>query len=422
MHTTISILRIILSSIRGKLSFMEYHKHFVQNLDNIRQEGRYRYFMPLEKIMGKYPKALWHDEQKVKEITIWCSNDYLAMGQDERVIKAAQDALASQGAGAGGTRNIAGTNNLHVELENKIAKLHFKEAALTYSSGWIINMAGLSALSQVIPDLIYISDAANHNSMIAGIRAAGTKKFIFKHNDMEDLERILKSLPIEAPKIIVFESVYSMDGAISPMEEICDLAEKYQAMTWLDEVHAVGLYGRQGGGKSDEFGLSDRITFIEGTLAKAIGNVGGYVAGSKEAIDVLRSFGHGFIFSTALPPSVVAGASAAIDIIMSAEGEALRMQHQKQASRTRQRLKEEGFPVKETLSHIIPLMVCDPVKCKEVADILIRDYHIYVQPINYPTVARGTERLRLTPSPYHTDNDIENLIHCLIDLRNKEGQ
>lgn len=399
---------------------MDYQACFAQKLNNIRKEGRYRYFAQLEKLIGKYPKALYHDEQGAKEITIWCSNDYLAMGQDERVIKAAQEALSSQGAGAGGTRNIGGTNSLHVALEEKIAKLHSKEAALTYSSGWMSNMAGLSALSHVIPDLIYISDAANHNSMIAGIRAGGTQKFIFKHNDAEDLEKILKSLPLEAPKIIVFESVYSMDGSVAPIKEFCDLADKYNAMTWLDEVHAVGLYGPQGGGKSDEFGLSERITFIEGTMAKAIGNVGGYVSGSKEAVDVLRSFGHGFIFSTALPPSVAAGALAAIDIIMSPEGCKIRERHQEQASKTRKRLKEEGFPIKETSTHIVPLMIGDPVKCKEIADILMHEYAIYVQPINYPTVPRGTERLRLTPSPHHNDAEIENLISSLIDLREKK--
>ncbi len=401
---------------------MDYQAYFTQTLDIIRQEGRYRYFAQLEKLIGQYPKALWHSEQNVKEITIWCSNDYLAMGQDKRVIKAAQEALSSQGAGAGGTRNIGGTNSLHVALEKKLAKLHFKEAALTYSSGWVSNMAGLSALSHVIPDLIYISDEANHNSMIAGIRAGGTQKFIFKHNDVDDLERILEILPINAPKIIVFESVYSMDGAIAPMEKICDLAEKYNAMTWLDEVHAVGLYGSQGGGKSDELNLAERITFIEGTLAKAIGNVGGYVSGSKEAIDVLRSFGHGFIFSTALPPSVTAGAIAAIDIIMSTEGGEIRKRHQKQASKTRERLMAEGFPIKKTLSHIVPLMVHCPVKCKEITDALMLDYNIYVQPINYPTVPKGTERLRLTPSPHHSDDDIENLIASLMDLREKRRE
>ncbi len=399
---------------------MDYQACFAQKLDNIRKEGRYRYFAQLEKLMGKYPKALYHDEQGSKEITIWCSNDYLAMGQDERVIKAAQQALSSQGAGAGGTRNIGGTNSLHVALEKKIAQLHSKEAALTYSSGWMSNMAGLSALSQVMPDLIYISDAANHNSMIAGIRAGRTQKFIFKHNDAEDLERILKTLPLDAPKIIVFESVYSMDGSVAPMEKFCDLADKYNAMTWLDEVHAVGLYGPQGGGKSDELGLSHRITFIEGTMAKAIGNVGGYVAGSVEAVDVLRSFGHGFIFSTALPPSVAAGALAAIDIIMSPEGVKIRNRHQEQACKTRNRLREEGFPIRETSTHIVPLMIGDPVKCKEIADILMHDYAIYVQPINYPTVPRGTERLRLTPSPHHSDEDIENLMASLMDLRTKK--
>ncbi len=400
---------------------MDYQKHFAESLNHIREEGRYRYFAQLEKLMGQYPKVLSHSDQDTKEITIWCSNDYLAMGQDKRVIEAAQNALSSQGAGAGGTRNIGGTNHLHVKLEEKLAKLHSKEAALTYSSGWISNMAGLSALSQVMPDLIYISDIANHNSMIAGIRAGQTQKYIFKHNDVEDLERILQSLPYDAAKIIVFESVYSMDGSIAPMKEFCDLADKYNAMTWLDEVHAVGLYGPQGGGKSDEFGLSDRITFIEGTLAKAIGNVGGYVAGSKDGIDILRSFGHGFIFSTALPPSVAAGAGAAIDIIMSEEGQQIRNRHQAQASKTRERLIKEGFPIKKTSSHIVPLMVGCPVKCKEITDILLQDYNIYVQPINYPTVPRGTERLRLTPSPHHNDEIIETLIKSLISLREKIG-
>ncbi|MFV0322614.1 MAG: 5-aminolevulinate synthase [Alphaproteobacteria bacterium] len=400
---------------------MDYQAYFSQTLNNIRGEGRYRYFAPLEKLQGQYPKALWHTEDGIKEITIWCSNDYLAMGQNADVITAAKAALDSQGAGAGGTRNIGGTNNLHVQLEQRLAKLHNQQAALTYSSGWISNMAGLSALGQIMPGLIYISDAANHNSMIAGIRAGQTDKVIFKHNDMADLRRVLESLPVDRPKIIVFESVYSMDGSVAPMHEICDLADEFKAMTWLDEVHAVGLYGPHGGGKSDEFGLSKRITFIEGTMAKALGNVGGYVTGSVDAVDVLRSFGHGFIFSTALPPAIAAGAIQAIDIIMSDEGQALRNTHQAQAEKTRQRLLEEGFPILRTTTHIVPLMVGDPVKCKQITDMLINEYGIYVQPINYPTVPKGTERLRLTPSPLHSDAEIEHLISCLNDLRRKIG-
>ncbi|MFV0430905.1 MAG: 5-aminolevulinate synthase [Alphaproteobacteria bacterium] len=400
---------------------MNYQAYFAQTLNAIRDEGRYRYFAPLEKIMGQYPKALWHTKDGIKEITIWCSNDYLVMGQNKDVIEAAKKALDSQGAGAGGTRNIGGTNNLHVQLEEKLAALHHKQAALTYSSGWVSNMAGLSSLGQIIPDLVYISDAANHNSMIAGIRAGQCDKLIFKHNDLADLERILKTLPVERPKIIVFESVYSMDGSSSPMKEICDLADKYNAMTWLDEVHAVGLYGPQGGGKSDELGLSNRITFIEGTMAKALGNVGGYVTGSVDAIDVLRSFGHGFIFSTALPPSIAAGALQSINIVMSAQGQAIRNKHQQQVEKTRQRLLEENFPILKTTTHIVPLMVGDPVKCKEITDRLITDYGIYVQPINYPTVPKGTERLRLTPSPHHSEDDIEHLVSCLKDLRAKLG-
>ncbi len=400
---------------------MDYSAFFAQKLDMLHKEGNYRYFKHLEKKIGEYPKVLWHSEEGIKEITIWCSNDYMVMGQHPDVMQAAKNAIDCHGAGAGGTRNIGGSNILHLQLEERLAAFHQKEAALTYSSGWISNMAGLSVLGKIFDNLLYISDERNHNSIIHGIRAGHSEKIIFKHNDLADLEAVLQAQPLDRPKIIVFESVYSMNGYIAPIKEICDLAEKYNAMTWIDEVHAIGLYGDHGAGISEREGQQNRLTFIEGTMAKGIGNIGGYVAGSKDAIDILRSFGHGFIFSTALPPSVLAGCIKSIEVLQGEQGMERRALHQLRAKQTKEALLAEGFPVLKNESHIVPLMVGDAFKCREISDLLLQDHGIYVQPINYPTVDRGTERLRLTPSPLHSEQDINHLLNALIDIRQKIG-
>ncbi len=395
---------------------MKYESFFTEQISALQNEGRYREFINLEKNTSKYPLALRHKDGKAFDITIWCSNDYLALGQDEYVINAATKAIQNQGAGAGGTRNIAGSNIYHVKLEQELASLHNKEAALTFNSGYTSNLAGLSTLGRMIEDLVFFSDADNHNSLIEGIRSTKNKKVIFKHNDMEDLQQKLSSIPKETPKIIVFESVYSMDGSVAPMKQLVELAEEFNAMTWADEVHAVGLYGENGGGKSQEFGLADKITFIEGTLAKAIGNIGGYVTGSKNAIDFIRSNGYSFIFSTALPPAIAAGAIAAIEKIKN--GQKLRELHQRNSKEVMKRLQDNGILVLPTQSHIVPVFIGNAKLCKKVSDYLLNQHNIYVQPINYPTVARGTERLRITPSPKHDDEHIEHLINAMIDTKN----
>ncbi|MFT5798139.1 MAG: 5-aminolevulinate synthase [Candidatus Azotimanducaceae bacterium] len=389
---------------------MNYNAFFKSSLDNLRDQGNYRTFAELERHRGAFPRATSHGDTK-SDVTIWCSNDYLGMGQHPKVLDAMHGALDRCGAGAGGTRNISGTTHDHVLLEAELADLHGKEAALLFTSGYVANLAALGTLASRIPDCVVLSDALNHSSMIEGIRHSKAERLIWKHNDLVDLEAKLAALPLERPKLIAFESVYSMDGDIAPIAQICDLADKYNAMTYLDEVHAVGLYGPRGGGIAEREGLMDRLTVIEGTLGKAFGVVGGYIAATAELCDFVRSFASGFIFTTALPPAVAAGAAASIKHLKNSNLE--RDLHQKKVTQVRTQLDQLGIPHVPNPSHIIPVMVGDPVKCKYISDILLKEHGIYIQPINYPTVPKGTERLRITPSPVHSDADIEHLVNAL---------
>jgi len=390
---------------------MDFDALFSDQLDLLKKEGNYRIFAELERQCGAFPKAKSYDENSPENVTVWCSNDYLGMGQSQIVKDAMKDVIDTNGCGAGGTRNISGTNHHHVLLEKELADLHQKEAALLFTSGYVSNWASLGTLGSKLPNAVILSDAANHASMIEGIRHSRADKVIWKHNDPEDLDRKLKAIGPERPKIVAFESVYSMDGDISPMEEIVEVAESHNAMTYLDEVHAVGLYGPRGGGISEELGLSERITLIEGTLGKAYGVMGGYITGSEVLCDFIRSFASGFIFTTALPPAIAAGARASIAHLKSSELE--RKRQQRQVRKLRSDLDRAGIPHMNNPSHIIPVMIKDPVKCKMLSDILMQDYGIYVQPINYPTVPKGTERLRFTPSPLHSDTDIDHLVSAL---------
>ena len=393
---------------------VDYYSEFEGAVRRVKAEGRYRVFADLERKRGQFPIARFHDENGVRDVTVWCSNDYLGMGQNEHVLPAMHKAIESVGAGAGGTRNIAGTTHYHVLLERELATLHGKEAALLFTSGYVGNEATLSTLSSILPGVVILSDAYNHASMIQGIRQGRCEKRIWKHNDLDDLESQLKELPLKQPKIIAFESVYSMDGDIAPISDICDLADKYNAMTYLDEVHAVGLYGEQGGGIAQRDGVQRRIDIIEGTLGKAFGVMGGYIAARASVIDAIRSYASGFIFTTALSPVLVAGALASVQYLKSADH--LRDKHQERAATLKHLLKEAGFPVMPSVSHIVPVLVGDPVACKRVTDLLLSKHNIYVQPINYPTVPRGTERLRLTPSPLHTDDQFQALLRGLDDV------
>ncbi|MEN3950349.1 5-aminolevulinate synthase [Iodidimonas sp. SYSU 1G8] len=390
---------------------MDYEARFRQAIDSLRTEGRYRVFMDIARSRGNFPRARHYGETGERDITVWCSNDYLGMGQHPDVIATMEKALHECGAGAGGTRNISGTNHYHVLLEEELADLHGKEAALLFTSGYISNEATLSTIGRILPGCILFSDELNHASMIEGVRHSGQTKRVFRHNDVAHLESLLKQSDPDAPKVIAFESVYSMDGDISPIHAICDLADRYNAITYLDEVHAVGLYGERGGGVAERDGAMDRLTIIEGTLAKAFGVMGGYIAGSATMVDVVRSYAAGFIFTTSLAPVLAAGAWASIRYLKQAND--LRVRHQERAARLKQLFRDAGLPVMESASHIVPLWVGEASLCKQVSDELMEEFGIYVQPINYPTVPRGTERLRFTPSPFHTDEMMDDLVKAL---------
>jgi 5-aminolevulinate synthase len=399
---------------------MNYDEKFAEAISLLRREGRYRVFADIQRQRGAFPAAaVYGDSGAPRPITVWCSNDYLGMGQHPSVIKAMHEAIDVSGAGSGGTRNISGTTHYHVELESELADLHGKEAALLFTSGYVANEAALSTLVKLLPGCVIFSDEKNHASMIEGIRHGGGPKRIWKHNDLADLERHLKEFPLETPKVIAFESVYSMDGDISPMAEICDLANKYNALTYLDEVHAVGLYGARGGGVAERDGVMHRIDIIEGTLAKGFGLMGGYIAASAACVDAVRSYASGFIFTTSLAPAIVAGALASVRHLKKSQAE--RDLQQERARTLKNRLRGLGFPVLENPSHIVPVMVGDPVLCKAITDALLKRFAIYVQPINYPTVPRGAERLRITPGPLHSDADMDHLIDALSALWGEMG-
>src|SRR5215211_6451770 len=393
---------------------MDYQEFFRTAIGQLKTERRYRVFADLERVAGQFPRALWRaPDGRTRDIVVWCSNDYLGMGQHPDVVAAMTDTAARLGAGAGGTRNISGTSHPIVQLERELADLHAKDAALVFTSGYISNQAGIATIAKLVPDCLILSDALNHNSMIEGVRQSGCEKAIFRHNDTAHLEELLARAGRARPKLIVFESVYSMDGDVAPIRAICDLAQRYGAMTYLDEVHAVGMYGPRGGGVAEREGAMGRIDVIEGTLAKAFGVMGGYIAAAGPIIDAVRSFAPGFIFTTALPPAVAAAAAASIRHLKASSGE--REAQQRQVARTKAALARAGLPVRATPTHIVPVMVGDARACKAASDRLLERHGVYIQPINYPTVPRGAERLRITPGPLHTDAHIQALTDALVE-------
>ncbi len=398
---------------------MDYEAFFTGALAQLHNERRYRVFADLERLAGRFPHAIWHSPRGKRDVIVWCSNDYLGMGQHPKVIGAMVETATRTGTGAGGTRNIAGTNHPLVELEGELAELHRKEAALVFTSGYVSNETGIATIAKLMPNCLIISDAFNHNSMIEGVRRSGCEKVIFRHNDLGHMEALLKAAGASRPKLVAFESLYSMDGDVAPVNAICDLAERYGAMTYCDEVHAVGMYGPRGGGICERDGAMHRVDVIEGTLAKAFGCLGGYITGSAVLIDAVRSYAPGFIFTTALPPPVCAAASAAIRHLKTSSWE--RERHQDRAGRVKAVLAAAGLPLMPSETHIVPVFVGDPENCKTASDLLLEEHGVYIQPINYPTVPKGSERLRITPSPYHTDGLIDELAEALLDVWERLG-
>ena len=390
---------------------MDYNKYFTGALDSLKNEGRYRVFNDIKRTLGSFPNAIHYSDSNEKEVAVWCSNDYLGMGQNKKVLSAMHEAIDSSGAGSGGTRNISGTSHYHVLLEKELADLHNKEGALLFTSGYISNEASLSTIASILPNCVVLSDELNHASMIQGIRNSKAERIIFKHNDPNHLDKILKTINPERPKLVAFESVYSMDGDIAPIKELCEVAKANNALTYLDEVHAVGMYGPHGGGIAEREGLMDELDIIEGTLAKAYGTMGGYIASNNNIIDVIRSFASSFIFTTSLPPAIAAGALASVKHLKESSIE--RKIHQERAKSLKEKLRQTGIIVMPSDSHIVPILVGDPALCKKASDILLSEFSIYVQPINYPTVPKGKERLRITPSPLHDEKMIDYLVDSL---------
>ena len=393
---------------------MNYDCYFANSLDRLREEHRYRNFVELERMVGRFPRAVWHAPDGPREVVVWCSNDYLGMAQHPKVVAAMVETALRMGTGAGGTRNIAGTNHPLVLLERELADLHEKQGALVFTSGYVSNQSGIATIANLIPDCLILSDAHNHNSMIAGVRQSGAERQIWRHNDTCHLEELLAAAGSPRPKLVVFESLYSMDGDVAPIGRICDLAQRYGAMTYCDEVHAVGMYGPRGAGVAAQQGVLGRVDVIEGTLAKAFGCLGGYIAGTANLVDAVRSYAHGFIFTTALPPAICAAAMAAIRHLKTSQYE--RQLHQERAAQLKAALVRALLPVMSTDTHIVPVFVGDPQQCRAASDLLLSEHDIYIQPINYPTVPRGAERLRITPSPLHDAAMIDHLVDALVDV------